>query len=147
MRAFRFHLQRILEFRHTKLTEEERKLKLLLMELSAIERQIEAVRSERHQSLSFLTSTDALRGEDLRALAGFQARLSRGETLLQQRHAACVRKLRQQEQAFYGSRRDYRLLEELRKRRFAEWLQATNRELDQLASDLYLARWDSKSRV
>jgi flagellar biosynthesis chaperone FliJ len=56
MRAFRFHLQRILEFRHTKLTEEERKLKLLLMELSAIERQIEAVRSERHQSLSFLTS-------------------------------------------------------------------------------------------
>jgi hypothetical protein len=147
MRAFRFHHQRILEFRRTKLMEEERKLKLLRMELNAVERQIEDVRRERQQSASVLTLRGDLRGEDLRALAGFQARLRRGEALLQQRQAICVRKLRRQEEAFYVSRRDYRLLEELRKLRFAEWLQATNRELDQLASDLYLARWDDhKSR-
>ena len=146
MRAFRFRLQRILEFRHTRLTEEERKLKLLQMELNAVARQIEDVRRARLQSANVLTSGSALKGEDLRALAGFQARLRRDETALQQRHTVCVRKLRQQEEAFKVSRRDYRLLEELRKRRFAEWLQAANRELDQLASDLYLARWDCKLR-
>jgi uncharacterized protein YydD (DUF2326 family) len=142
MRAFRFHHQRILEFRHSRLMEEERKLRLLRMELNAVERQIEDVRRERQQSASVLTSRGALRGEDLRALAGFQARLRRGEIALQQRQAVCAHNLRRQEEAFYVSRRDYRLLEELRKRRFAEWLQATNRELDQVASDLYLARWD-----
>jgi uncharacterized protein with NAD-binding domain and iron-sulfur cluster len=146
MRAFRFRLQRIMEFRHTRLAEEERKLKLLQMELNAVAGQIEDVRRARHQSARALTSREALRGEDLRALAGFQARLRRNETMLQQRHAVCVRKLRQQEEAFQVSRRDYRLLEELRKRRFAEWLQASNRELDQLASELYLARWDCKPR-
>jgi uncharacterized protein with NAD-binding domain and iron-sulfur cluster len=146
MRAFRFRLQRIMEFRHTRLAEEERKLKLLQMELNAVAGQIEDVRRARRQSASVLTSREALRGEDLRALAGFQARLRRGETVLQQKHAVCVRKLRLQEEAFKASRRDFRLLEELRKRRFAEWLQATNRELDQLASDLYLARWDCKPR-
>lgn len=146
MRAFRFRLQRILEFRHTRLTEEERKLKLLQMELNAVARQIEDVRRARLQSANVLTSGGALKGEDLRALAGFQARLRRDETALQQRHTVCVRKLRQQEEAFKVSRRDYRLLEELRKRRFAEWLRAANRELDQLASDLYLARWDCKLR-
>jgi uncharacterized protein with NAD-binding domain and iron-sulfur cluster len=146
MRAFRFRLQRIMEFRHTRLAEEERKLKLLQMELNAVAAQIEDVRRARRQSASVLTSGEALRGEDLRALAGFQARLRRSEMVLQQNHAVCVRKLRLQEEAFKASRRDFRLLEELRKRRFAEWLQATNRELDQLASDLYLARWDCKPR-
>jgi len=146
MRAFRFRLQRIMEFRHTRLAEEERKLKLLQMELNAVAGQIEDVRRARRQSASVLTSGEALRGEDLRALAGFQARLRRSEMVLQQNHAVCVRKLRLQEEAFKASRRDFRLLEELRKRRFAEWLQATNRELDQLASDLYLARWDCKPR-
>jgi hypothetical protein len=146
MRAFRFRLQRIMEFRHTRLAEEERKLKLLQMELNAVVGQIEDVRRARRQSASVLTSGEALRGEDLRALAGFQARLRRSEMVLQQNHAVCVRKLRLQEEAFKASRRDFRLLEELRKRRFAEWLQATNRELDQLASDLYLARWDCKPR-
>ena len=146
MRAFRFRLQRIMEFRHTRLTEEERKLKFLQMELNAVAGHIEDVRRSRHQSAIALTSGHAIKGEDLRALAGFQAKLRRNETMLQQRYAVCVRKLRQQEEAFKAARRDYRLLEELRKRRFAEWLQATNRELDQLASELYLARWDCKPR-
>jgi hypothetical protein len=142
MKSFRFDLQRILEFRHARLAEEERKLKLLQMELKALDRQIEDLLRARLQSAIALAAAADLRGEDLRALAGFKARLRRGELALQQRRSLHIHKLRRQQEAYLVSRRDHHLLEELRKRRFAEWQQATNRELDQLASDLYLARWD-----
>ena len=142
MKSFQFNLQRILEFRHTRLTEEERKLKLVQMELKGVDRQLEDLLRARDQAAIDLASAADLRGEDLRALAGFKTRLKRSELALRQRQALCIQKLRRQQEAYLVSRRDHRLLEELRKRRFAEWQQATNRELDQLASDLFLARWE-----
>ena len=142
MKSFQFNLQRILEFRHTRLTEEERKLKLVQMELKGVDRQLEDLLRARDQAAIDLAAAADLRGEDLRALAGFKARLKRSELSLRQRQALCIQKLRRQQEVYLVSRRDHRLLEELRKRRFAEWQQATNRELDQLASDLFLARWE-----
>ncbi len=142
MKNFQFDLQRILAFRHTRLTEEERKLKLVQMELKAVDQQLEELLRVRDRSAIALTSAAELRGEDLRMLAGFKARLKRSELALRQKRSLCVQKLRRQQEAYLASRRDHRLLEELRKRRFAEWQQAANRELDELASDLFLARWE-----
>jgi hypothetical protein len=112
------------------------------MELKAVDRQLEDLVRARDQAALDLASATDLRGEDLRALAGFKARLKRSELALRQRQALCVQKLRRQQEAYLVSRKDQRLLEELRKRRFAEWQQATNREMDELASDLFLARWE-----
>ena len=40
------------------------------------------------------------------------------------------------------ARRRCRLLERLKERRLAEWTTARDRELDELASESYLAKWN-----
>ena len=146
MKAFSFSFQRILEFRQTRLAEEERRLRLLQHEAAMLDRRIEEIKSVRRESAGALAAAREFQGRDLRALANFKARLLRNETALRQKKAICIQNLNRQREAYKVARRDFRLLEELRKRRFAQWQQESNREVDQLASDLYLARWNTAGK-
>jgi hypothetical protein len=58
--------------------------------------------------------------------------------------AAQVRKLAAQEAAMLEARRRCRLLERLKERRGGEWRMAENREVDELASESYIARWNRR---
>ena len=57
------------------------------------------------------------------------------------RHAEVARELAKQQAAMLEARRRCRLLERLKERRWSEWKLAADRELEQAASESYLARW------
>jgi hypothetical protein len=56
----------------------------------------------------------------------------------------CQRELAARQAGLLEARRRCRLLERLRERRWTEWQQARDRELEELASDSYLARWSQR---
>jgi flagellar FliJ protein len=141
MKPFRFALQRILEFRATRVEQEEQNLKTLQEELAGLDESIEKVEASREESSRALAMAEEARGEDLRALTSFCFRLDRERALLDGKKAACLQRLVRQRQTYLEARREHRLLEKLRERQFAEWMQAAGREVDKVAGELYLARW------
>lgn len=141
MRPFRFTLQRIFEFRAARLAEEERKLAVLRKEIGELNQAIERIGQLREESGAAVVRGGEVSGHDLQALAGFKAKLRRDQRQLFQKRSACTEKLVQQREAYMTARSEYRILEKLRNRHFAEWFLTAKREVDNVASELYLARW------
>lgn len=141
MKAFRFALQRILEFRASRVEEEERKLTALQEELAALDRATEQVEKSREQSARSMATAQAARGEELRALTRFCSRLDREQAALDEKKSSCAQRLVGQRRSYMEARREHRLLEKLREKQLAEWTRDAGREMDKVAGELYLARW------
>jgi len=54
--------------------------------------------------------------------------------------------LAEREVAMMDARRRFRLLEKLKERRLAEWQKVQERELDQIASESFLAKWNLREQ-
>ena len=143
MKPFRFSLQRVLEFRASKVDLEETKLGALRNELAGLDREIERVEQSRQKSVRALATVQESRGEDLRALTRFCARLEREHMALAQKRLSCCQQFARQQQTYLQARTEHRLIEKLRERQLAEWTREAGRELDRVAGELYLARWQS----
>jgi flagellar protein FliJ len=141
MKAFRFNLQRVLEFRATRAEEEERKLTALQTELAGLDQAIEKLKHSRDEAARSLATAKQARGEELWALTHFCSRLDGEHRVLEQKKSACAQRLARQRESYMAARRDLRLLEKLRDRRLAEWTIEAGREMDKVAGELYLARW------
>lgn len=141
MKPFRFALQRILEFRASRVEEEERKLTTLQQELAGLDRAIERLEQSREQSARSMATAEESRGEDLRALTRFCSRLDRERAALVEKKSSCAQRLVRQRRSYMEASREHRLLEKLRERQLAEWTREAGREIDKVAGELYLARW------
>lgn len=141
MKPFRFALQRILEFRATRVEEEERKLALLQEQLGSLDREIRRLDESRQEASRSMATAEQSSGEDLRALMRFCARLEREKTAVGEKKSVCEKRLDQQRRSCVEARREHRLLETLRERQYAEWKREADRETDRVAGELYLARW------
>ena len=117
MNAFRLRLAKVLEWRRSELALAETRSRRQTAAIAALGR----TRAAR----------DAIRAEMARGRAP-----RRPGRVARRRNGSSTRfRLR-----CWAARRRFRLLERLRDRRFAEWQEAVDRELDQLASDSHLAR-------
>jgi hypothetical protein len=80
-------------------------------------------------------------GRDLSALAGYRRYVQAHGRKLETQRAEAQKQLEAQQNAMLEARRRCRLLERLKERRLSEWQFACDRELDQLASESFLALW------
>ena len=141
MKPFRFALQRILEFRASRVEEEERKLAALREESAVLDHAIEQVGQSREQAARAMAAAEQAKGEDLWALTHFYSRLNRERAALDEKKSSCAQKLARQRKSYTEARREHRLLEKLREKQLAEWTREAGREVDKVAGELYLARW------
>ncbi|MBI1791566.1 MAG: hypothetical protein HYR60_28895 [Acidobacteria bacterium] len=137
MKRFRFSLDRVLSWRRQQLELEQSRLAALLAELTG--RIAHAGRLEREQlevRRRLCAEPQELAAGDnwLRCLAG-QLQQTRAEI------AAFERRIQAQQTAVRAARRAAEVLERLKQRRFGEWQAALDREEENLAGELYLARW------
>ena len=82
-----------------------------------------------------------LAGCDLSALGSFRLLVKVRERDLAAKRVECQKELAARQAALLEARRRCRLLERLKERRWAEWQLARDRDLEELASDSYLAQW------
>ena len=142
MAQFHFSLERVLRWRSLELASEEAKLELLLREqlrLQTMRANLSAEKSKLDQSLDTLPD---LRGADLRAVSAHSASLKRQADNLVKLVAKCDRDLSEQKKSYRAAKQRFRLLEELRARKFEEWRQEQEREQETLATESFLATWN-----
>jgi len=141
MRAFKFSLHRVLEWRRTQLELRENELCLLLAtleELALAAKRLELVKSRAESAACHAAVVEA---RDLWALASYRQRVISELQVLAARRAACERQVEQQRQKLLGARRECLLLEKLEERHLEEWQKEADREIETLAAESFLARW------
>ena len=142
MAQFHFSLEKVLRWRSLELASEEAKLERLLREqlrLQTMRADLSAEKSKLDQSLDTLPD---LRGADLRAVSAHSVSLKRQADNLLKLLAKSDRDLSEQKKVYRAAKQRFRLLEELRARKFEEWRQAQAREQETLATESFLAVWN-----
>jgi flagellar export protein FliJ len=142
MPRFQFSLERVLRWRSVELAAEEAKLKQLVQEQLYLQSVLAEVSAERSKLISSLGSMPNLSGDDLRTLTACGLRLRRTAENLAQHLHRCGRDLGEQRKKYSQAKRRVRLLEELKGRRLQEWKYQEAAQLEELASESFLANWN-----
>jgi flagellar export protein FliJ len=139
MSVFRFRLAKVLEWRRTELTLAETRFRRQAATLAALDGTRAALDASAIRAEMLVRDSPRIEGADLAALDVFRRHVARRRAALAASRAQAQQELDRLQSAMLEARRRFRLLERLRDRRFAEWKEAEDRELDQLASDSHLA--------
>jgi hypothetical protein len=141
MTSFRFRLQKVLDFRHTQLELEEARYRQQAAALAAIDRARAELAAEGVHTEAEVRTWNPILERDLAALAEFRLHVRARDAELAARRAECVKQLETQQAAMLEARRRFRLLERLKERGREAWTAERDRELEQVASESFLARW------
>ncbi len=141
MKTFRFPLQRVLEWRALQQRVEEEKLAGLQQQLASLLQLGEQLASARNRSESHLFASGAAAGSDLQSWALYQARLAKQQELLKTQLLQCEKLILEQRQRLLKARTDHRVLEKLKERRWRQWVYLNDREVEDTAAEVYLAKW------
>jgi len=141
MTSFRFPLQKSLDWRRTQLELAEARLERQLAELAGLDRARAELQADGIRTEVEVREYNPLAGRDLTALGNFRLLVKLRQKEIAGRRLECERELAARKAVLLEARRSCRLLERLKERRWGEWQQARDRELEDLAADSYLARW------
>jgi hypothetical protein len=141
MTTFQFPLQRALDWRGTQLQLAEARVEQQLAALAAIDQANAELESMGQRTEVEVRQFAGLAGGDLSALGSFRLATKVRAKDLAAKRAECQKELAARQAVMLESRRRCRLLERLKERRLTEWKSAADKELDELASDSYLAQW------
>jgi flagellar export protein FliJ len=141
MTSFRFPLQKVLDWRKTQLELEEARFQQQMAALAAIDCAYAEMEASGIRAEVEVRRWDPLAGRDLAALGHFRLRVQSREKQIALQRTECQRELAVRKSAMLEARRRCRLLERLKERRLAEWTSARDRELEEVASESFLARW------
>jgi len=141
MTAYRFRLQKVLEWRRTELELEEARYRQQAAVVSEIDRARAELAAQLIRTEAAVRSWNPVTERDLAALGEFRLHVRARDAELARRRAASVQELASRQAAMLEARRRYRLLERLKERGLEAWTAERDRELEQLASEAFLARW------
>lgn len=147
MTSFQFPLQRVLEWRRTELELEEIQYRRQVAILAGLDRQRAELEEAGKSAERQVREWNPLAGGDLGALGGFRLHVSARQQEMALSRGECTRQLDRQHSLMLEARRRLRLLERLKERRLAEWRSACNKELEELASESYLAKWQCAGKT
>ena len=141
MRRFHFTLGKVLDFRRRQLELEEAKFEALHSERRSLEAESSRLEGEVLETRQSLMVTGFAESQDLVAADLYLRHLADEK----KRHASKVAewqaRANKQQQAVVEARRRVRLIEKLEERQRRDWKAAADREQENLASELFLARW------
>jgi flagellar export protein FliJ len=140
MKKFSFPLARVLDWRRTQVLAEESKLQRLYAELHSIEARLGEIRAAREQAGQEVLDAGSATGLELTALDQFRKASTFECVNLTASATASRRRIALQLQVALQKRRDVKLLELLHARKREAWNAALNRETDNEAGELFLAK-------
>jgi len=144
MRTCQFRLHRVLDWYRKKQQIEETRLAERRTALTAIERTIAHLTAERISNDREVLSRAAVPAVDFANLGRYRLRAQRLEAEYteerQRREQAC----REQLERVQKAQRQVKLLEKMQERRQQEYTYSSNRELENLAAEGFLATWSVK---
>jgi len=140
MKRFEYPLERVRRWRREQADIEELRLRQLLAELRATEESCERVRTERERAEAALLSKQTTSGQELSLLDSFRRHTLLQRRMLEELCRAQKGKIAAQRDRVIEARRRFELMERLYQKAYLEWQAAFNKEQEDLASELFLAK-------
>ena len=147
MQRFQFRLDRVLEWYRKKLRMEETRLADCLGLVLAAERKIARMQAERDAVERELLGRSAIPAEDFLNLGRYRLRAKKEAIEAVEERRQRVQSAAEQRARVQRARQRVKLLEKMRDRRLEEHTAAFGRELENAASEGYLARWSQSRRA
>lgn len=141
MKTFRFPLRRVLDWRAIQLRTEEEKLAALQHKLAAIVARAAALSDAELKTETDLAKSLTLTGMDLQRFAAFQLRVRSEHASLKASRVQCEAQIVEQRKRLLKARKEVRVLEKLREKRFETWTYLNDREVETIAAEAYISRW------
>lgn len=139
MKKFTFSLEPVLSWRGRQYESEQQKLQQLVAKQEQVLRLCENVARE---LLAAPQSQEKhFEAADLHQMAVYKRHLRGVEQDLQKQLEDCSRKIAEQRGRCLQARRDHQMLEKLKAAKHAVWKQASDREIESMAEESYLAAW------
>lgn len=140
MKAFRFRLEKVMEWRHLQMRAEEEKLAVLQHRLGQLKYRINALTSAELKSEWGLLKQPSVWGSELEAFTSFQARVKFERAAIERDQSQCEKWIVAQRTKLLKARLDFRVLEKLKEKRKEEWTYLSDRELENAAADAHNSR-------
>ena len=141
MNAFRFRLEKVLEWRGKQLELEENKFRWEIAALAALDRARAELEAAGVKAEAQVRQAPTITGRELAALGEFRLLVRSREADIARQRADRVKSLAARKAALLEAQRRCRLLERLKERRLEEWRLAVNKETEDMVSETYLAQW------
>jgi flagellar biosynthesis chaperone FliJ len=140
MKAFRFPLEQVRSWRHEQAELEELKLQKIHAELQSLVRLARQVQGEAEQAARSVLSGALVAADELASLDAFRE-FTRGRLKqIAEQTRQCQERAEQQQKRLIEARRQFELLDRFKKKALAEWRLARDKEQEELAAELFLAK-------
>jgi len=140
MKRFHFPLDRVRRWRSEQANLEELKLLQLRAEAARLAGARREIQNEAAQSARQVLSQPSIDPLELTSLESYQQHLRRRIDELENLERQCEAKVAEQRQRVLEARRQFELLDRLHNKAWQEWLAEGNKEQEQLAAELFLAK-------
>ena len=143
MKRFHFPLERVLAWRRQQLELEEERLRRLTGERRQLQDDRQGLEREAVEARAAVLSVATVDACELAAMDSYQLYLKLEGKRLAAKEQDCDRRIDEQRSALTEARRRVELLDRLKSRRLNEWTREIDKEADALATEAFLARWDT----
>ncbi len=144
MKAFRFPLDRVLQWRTSQCELEEAALGRLLSQRSQLLEALEQISGLRKRAADALVSEREIESATFHTIGNFNARTDQQKAMIRTRAQVLEREIEQQQRKTAEARRKKKLLETLRASRHNQWTVQLDAENEQVAADSWLARFSAE---
>lgn len=140
MKRFRFPLETARRWRLEQLSFQELKLRQILAEKQALESAKQQIAREASLSTQGVLSQSSMLAVELEELDSFR-QYSRGRVQhFENQQKQCESRIIAQREKVMEARRQFELLDRLRQKAWNQWRAAGNKEQEELAAELFLAK-------
>jgi len=146
VKKFHFPLEKARDWRKITVEREEEKLQRLFAERSRVDQQIRNVEAEQRKLEEQHALEASCFAEELIAMDSWRLFLIRRKAALAASRANCESKIQVQRLALVEARRQLQLLLKLEGRKRSEWQQEYDREQENIAAELHMARMHARRR-
>jgi capsule polysaccharide export protein KpsE/RkpR len=146
MKRFEFSLEQALNWRRLRAEVERAKLEQLFAELRHLDLRKQALDQEGLIAQNEVRNQEVVRATQLVALDSFTRHWNKRALNLAARRVEIFKEVAEQQTRLIGAQRDYDLLLKVKARKLSEWQVEFNREQEELASEVFLAKWSASQR-
>jgi flagellar export protein FliJ len=141
MKAFRFPLQRVLEYRELQMRTEEEKLSTVQNQLAEVLHRENALTAAQLNAEMNLLGQSLVEATEFRALSAFQLRIRSEKISLLAARKNLETQIAEQRKRLLKVRKDCKILENLKDRRKKAWTYLSDREIENTAAESYISSW------
>jgi flagellar export protein FliJ len=141
VKAFRFPLQRVLEWRALQMRAEEERLATIQNQLAEVLHRENALIVAQLNAEMKVLGQSAIGGSEFRALSAFQLHVRNERVALLASRKQFEAQIIEQRKRLLKARKDCKILENLKDRRKTAWEYLHDRELEELAAESYISKW------